>query len=277
MIKFILLGLVQGVTEFFPVSSSGHLVILQHILGIDKNVVFLDVILHLGTLCSLLAFLYKDILILFYNFFVGIYDIVFGRRLQFVLKNNDKFKLGIHLIFITLITGTIAVIFKDFFERQFENINTVAVSFFIMSIVLFLTKNFMNGQRQLSHVCFKDSLLFGLTQALAIMPGISRSGTTMATLLFRNFDRESSFKLSFFALIPVTLGAFILKLKETQGVPVEIPFSYLLSGFITSFVCGLAVLYLLRAILKYKKFHRFSYYCFFASLVVLFLKLRGIL
>ena len=277
MVRFILLGLVQGITEFFPVSSSGHLVILQHILEIDKNVVFLDVVLHLGTLFSLVIFFRRDIFVLFSNFFVAIYDIVFRRRMSYVLRYDDKFKLCIHIVVITVITGFIAIAGKDFFEKQFETINTVILCLFIMSLILFLTKNFIHGQRRLRHISLKDSILFGLVQSLAIMPGISRSGITISMLLFRNLDKESAFKLSFLASIPIILGAFILKFKETQGIIRDIPLLYLTSGFLFAFMSGLVALYILRMILKQKNFYKFSYYCFFLSIIVLLLKLHHIL
>ncbi len=277
MIKFIFLGIVQGITEFLPVSSSGHLVVLQHLLEIDKNVVFLDVILHLGTLCSLLIFFRKDILILLSNLFITLNDIIFRKRIHYALKYDDKFKLCIHITIITLITGFVGFIGIDFFESQFENIDTVILSLFIMSIVLFLTKNFLHGQRHLRHVLLRDSVLFGLVQSLAIIPGISRSGITISMLLFRNMEKDSAFKLSFLSSIPIILCAFIFKFKQAQGIPRDIPLIYLVFGFLFAFLCGLAALYILRSVLKRDKFYRFSYYCFFAAIVILVLKLRNII
>lgn len=277
MIKFIFLGLVQGITEFFPVSSSGHLVIFQTILGIHQDVVFLDVVLHLGTLCSLIIFFRQDIFILFYNFFTAIFDIVFRRKMFYVWQYNEKFKLCIYIAITTVITGLIAVVGKEFFEKQFESVNTVALSLFVTSVIIFLTKNFSSGQRLLEHISLKDSVLLGLAQALAIIPGISRAGITISLLLFRNIDRESAFRLSFLASIPAVLGAFVLKFKETQGVTREIPFLYLLSGFLAAFIIGLIVLYILRSILKRRGFYKFSYYCFFLSMLILLLRLFHIL
>lgn len=276
MIKFILLGLVQGITEFLPVSSSGHLVILQNILGINKDIVFLDVVLHLGTLCSLMIFFRQDIFVLFFNFIAAVYDILFRGKLFYILRHNHKFRLCIYIGITTLITGFIAIRWKGFFERQFESVNTVALSLFIMSIILFLTKNYIYGQRYLEHISLKDSILLGLAQSFAIIPGISRSGTTISVLLFRNINKESAFKLSFLSSMPVILGAFILKFKETQGITRETPFSHFFSGFFAAFITGLIVLYILRWIIKNKNFYKFSYYCFFLSLIVLVLKLKHI-
>ncbi|MFC1709652.1 undecaprenyl-diphosphate phosphatase [Candidatus Omnitrophota bacterium] len=277
MIRFILLGIVQGITEFFPVSSSGHLVVLQHILEIERNVVFIDVVLHLGTLFSLLVFFRKDISVLCYNFFIALGDILFRNRMSYILKYDDKFKLSLHIIVITIITGFIGFYRKDFLERQFENINTVIFSLFLMSLILLLTKNFVHGQRRLRHISLKDSILFALVQALAIIPGISRSGITISMLLFRNLEREDAYKLSFLASIPIILGAFIFKFRETQGIPRDIPMLYLISGFLFAFLCGLAALYILRSVLRHRNFYKFSYYCFFIAIVILFLKLRHIL
>ncbi|MFH1621676.1 MAG: undecaprenyl-diphosphate phosphatase [Candidatus Omnitrophota bacterium] len=277
MIKFILLGIVQGLTEFLPVSSSGHLVIFQHVFGINKNVVFLDLVLHLGTLCSLLVFFRKDIFVLIYNFFIGVNDIIFHKRLPYILKYDDKFKLCIHIIVITIVTGLIGLYRKDFFERQFINLNTVIFSLLMMSVILFLTKNFIYGQRRLRHVSLKDSILFGFVQSLAIIPGISRSGITISTLLFRNFDRESAFKISFLASIPIIFAAFIFKLKEIGSAAKDIPLPYLISGFLFAFLSGLVALYILRLILKQKSFYKFSYYCFLLSVLILLLRLKNIL
>lgn len=276
MLKYIFLGLVQGATEFFPVSSSGHLVIFQHLLGINENVVFLDVLLHLGSLCSLIVFFSNDIFILFTNFLTAMIEIIFHKRFFSVWRYDDKFKLCIYIILTTLITGSIALMGKEFFERQFESINTVIFGLFITGVILFLTKNFNFGQRRLRHILLKDSIVLGFFQSLAIIPGISRSGISISTLLFRNVDKESAFKLSFLMSIPIILAAFILKFKEVQVIERNIPLANLISGFLAAFISGLAALHILSLILKKQNFYKFSYYCFFLSLVVLLLKIKHI-
>jgi len=278
MFKFILLGIVQGITEFFPVSSSGHLVILQNLLGISKDVVFLDVILHLGTVCALLVFFGKDILILFSKFVTAIYDILFRGKLFYIWRYDDKVRLCVYIGVVSAITGFIAVWKKDFFESQFESVNTVLVSMFIMSYILFSTKGLDSGQRYLRHLTIKDAVFLGLIQAIAIIPGISRSGITIALLLFFNMDKESAFRFSFLAAIPVILGAFILKLQDTHGTAQGLPFLYLSSGFIFSFLSGLVALYFLSFILRRKRgFYKFSYYCFLFGIIILILKIFHVL
>lgn len=275
MIAFILLGLIQGITEFFPVSSSGHLVIFQHLLEIEKNVVFLDVVLHLGTLCSLIIFFRRDIFFLCSNLFTATYDVIFRKRMFYVWRYDEKFRLCAYILVITLITGFVAMVGKGFFESQFESLNTVILSLFIMSLILFSTKRYDHGQRFLRHISLKDAILLGLVQSLAIIPGISRSGITISLLLFLNTDKENAFKFSFLASIPIILLAFIVKFKEIQGITREIPMLYLSSGFIFAFLSGLIALFILRRILKGRSFYKFSYYCFALSIIVLLLKTRN--
>jgi len=278
MLKFILLGIVQGITEFFPVSSSGHLVILQNILGLKQNIVFLDVVLHLGTLLALLLFFAKDILILISKFITALYDIFFRGKLFYIWRYDDKVRLSVYIIIVTLITGFIALRGKNFFESQFDSVNTVLVGLFITSFILFMTKNCDSGQRFLRHITIRDALFLGLVQAIAIIPGISRSGITISLLLFMNMDKESAFKFSFLASIPVILGAFIVKFKDAQGLPQGIPSLYLFGGFIFAFMSGVITLYLLKFILRNRRgFYRFSYYCFLLAVIIIILKIRHVL
>jgi len=274
MIKFVILGIVQGLTEFLPVSSSAHLVIVQHIFGIEKNVVFLDVVLHIGTLCSLLVFFRNDIFRLVTSFFVAIIDIVFHRRISYIWKYDTNFRLCIYILIGSAITGYIGLSAKDFFESLFYSTTTVIVALFLTGVILFSTKNLHFGQRELKNLTIRDSIIYGISQVAAIIPGISRSGLTISVLLFRNVDRESAFKFSFLASIPVIAGAFIVKLRDVNvegGMPV---FSLLL-GFLFSFFSGLIGLFILRSIVKHRGFYKFSIYCFCLATLLFLLKLKG--
>ncbi|MFA4842394.1 MAG: undecaprenyl-diphosphate phosphatase, partial [Candidatus Omnitrophota bacterium] len=193
MIKYIILGIVQGLTEFFPVSSSGHLAILLRAFGISSGQVAISVILHLGTLLALCIFFFKEIL--------GLY-----RRPKTLL-----------LIFIvTCITGIIGISGKGFFEELFSNPKFVAFSWIVTGVILILTGKFTQAKRHTVNT--KDALILGATQGIAIIPGISRSGITISTLLFRGLDRETSFRFSFLASIPAIVGAAMVEAKDINFV-----------------------------------------------------------
>ena len=175
MLKYVLLGIIQGITEFLPVSSSAHLLILQRIMGMGGNEITLSIILHLGTAFALLIFFLKDIIRLLRNL-----------------------KLLLLIILVTIITGIIGILGKDFFEGLFSSVKLVATALIFTGIILILTKRFMFSKRD--NLNIKDAFVLGVTQAIAIIPGISRSGITISTLLFRKIDRELSFKFSFKSL-----------------------------------------------------------------------------
>ena len=249
MLKYILLGIVQGITEFFPVSSSGHLVIAQKLLGMRGEEVGISVILHLGTCLALIVFFFNDILKLWRN----------------------KKTLWLALV-VTFITGVIGIGGKDFFESLFSSAEVVALTLLITGTILILTKRFSNGKRE--KIGIKDALILGLTQGAAIVPGISRSGITISTLLFRGINPGVSFNFSFLASIPAVLGAALLEAKEINLV-LKGDAKSLVAGFIFSFLTGLLALTLLKKILQRAKFHYFGYYCIvLAAALVIYLRLN---
>ncbi|MBI4972552.1 MAG: undecaprenyl-diphosphate phosphatase [Candidatus Omnitrophica bacterium] len=170
MLNYIILGIIQGLTEFFPVSSSGHLVISQRLLGIGGEELVISVVLHLGTTLALIVFFFKDI-----------------------LKALRDTKLLFFIIVVTVITGIIGISGKDFFERLFLSPKLVAVALIFTGIILILTHRFVRPKRNMLGIT--DALALGFAQGASIIPGISRSGMTISTLLFRRVDWETSFKL----------------------------------------------------------------------------------
>ncbi|MCX5712012.1 MAG: undecaprenyl-diphosphate phosphatase [Candidatus Omnitrophica bacterium] len=243
MIKHIFLGIVQGLTEFFPVSSSGHLVVLQNLMGMRGEEMALIVVLHLGTCLSLLMFFFKDILEM--------------------LRNR---KTMLFVIIVTVITGIIALAGKGFFEKLFISPKYVGISFLITGMVIISTRKFMGSKR--TTVELKDGVILGLAQGAAIVPGLSRSGLTISTLLFRKIERVSAFRLSFLAGLPAVLGAAILESRKISSV-LKTHGPELTAGFVSSFIFGVIALWLLRSILKGGKFYYFAYYCFIAGLLTL--------
>lgn len=243
MFKYILLGAVQGLTEFLPVSSSGHLLIAQNLLGLSGEEIALAIVLHLGTLIAVVVFFFKEILE--------------------VLR--DKAYLAL-VILVTFITGVIGLIGKDFFEGLFSSTKAVVVSFLITGVILLLTRNFMSAKNE--KIGTKDALILGFTQAIAILPGISRSGITISTLLFRKIEKEACFKFSFLISIPLILGATLLEIRKI-GSALEGNLVNLTAGFVASVICGLIALFILKAVIKRAKFYYFGYYCILVALLTL--------
>lgn len=243
MLKYIILGIIQGITEFLPVSSSGHLVIAQKLIGATEQAVAVSIVLHLGTSLALIIFFFKDILNLLRNI-----------------------RLLSYIIIVTLVTGIIGISGKGFFEKLFNSPRLVAVALIFTGIILILTRKFMQAKR--SSLNIKDAFILGLTQGFAIIPGISRSGTTISTLLFRGLDREIGFRFSFLAAIPAVFGAAILEAKDI-GLAYNIGAQNLIIGFIFSLLTGLLSLRILKIILGKAKLYYFGYYCIIVAVITL--------
>lgn len=243
MLEYMALGIIQGLTEFFPVSSSAHLVMMQNILKVREPAVAVSVILHLGTVLALIIFFWKDILSL--------------------LKDR---KTLLYITVVTLITGIIGISGKDFFEKLFEAPKFAATALIFTGILLIFTKKFMSARR--SNINIKDAFILGITQAVAIIPGISRSGITISTLLFRGIDRQAAFRFSFLASIPAILGAAALEARQVNH-SLSADFKNLSIGFVFSFITGIFALFILRKILQKAKLHYFGYYCIFAAIITL--------
>lgn len=245
MLKYIILGIIQGIAEFLPVSSSGHLVIMQNLIGVTEEALAVSVVLHLGTSLALVIFFFRDILNLLRNFRVLSY-----------------------IIIVTLITGIIGMSGKGFFERLFDSPRLVSIALIVTGIILILTRKFMQAKRRALNI--KDAFILGLTQGVAIIPGISRSGITISTLLFRGLDRETSFRFSFLASIPAIFGAAILEAKDIH-LAGNMQAGNLMIGFIVSLLTGLLSLKILKAILGKAKLYYFGYYCIIIAVITLLL------
>ena len=243
MIKYILLGAVQGMTEFFPVSSSAHLVIFQKLFGIDGRGLVFPIVLHLGTLSATVLYFRRDIL----------------RTL------SDRRQLLL-VAAATLVTGVIAYLLKSFVEKIFSSTVPAAFTLLATGTALILTGRLrVSGKKDIS---LGDAALMGAAQGIAVLPGISRSGATISALLFRGIERETCFKFSFISGIPVVAGAALLDAREITAVCVE-SWREPLAGFLASFIFGLATLALLRRLILRSKLPYFGYYCLLAAAVIL--------
>jgi len=250
----IILGIVQGLTEFFPISSSAHLVIFQHFFSIKKNVLLLDAVLHAGTLMAIVFVFWKEIL----EILKGI-PFIFNRK----ARDMEGVKL-FHLIFIgTIPTAIIGFLFKKEVESTFLSPKLTGVFLLITSLILFLTK----FTREKSEVRIAHAFIIGIFQAFALLPGISRSGVTIASALAIGWKREFAFKFSFLLSVPAVLGANILEIFNSELSSSNL--LILISGFTFSLIFGCISLKIFSPIVKKGKLYLFSIYCLFTGLGIL--------
>ncbi len=249
LIEILILAVVQGLTEWLPISSSGHLVIAQKYLGLNLPLIF-SAMLHVGTVVVVLVVFRKDVA-----------DIL--RALVKRDFETDEGKLALFIALGSVPIALIGFVFQDFFESLFNNLLLVGSALLITGFVLFFSEKRI-GNRKMSIL---DSLLIGLTQAVAIIPGVSRSGVTITTGLLRKIDKATAFKYSFLLSVPAVIGATVLESRELVVGNVDmIP---LFLGAVISMIVGYISLKLLQKIVMREKFHLFAYYCWIVGLAII--------
>ena len=250
MLEIIILGIIQGITEFLPISSSGHLVIAQNILGIKSPGNTLEVLFHFGTLMSVVYVFFEDIKQIF---------------LTMNEKNNQLFIF--YIIIATLPAIFAGLLLKDYFLKIFDNVHLVGFALCSTGILLILSKRFKNNQKAIS---FSSSILVGIAQAIAIIPGISRSGSTISMCMYLGIPPKEAARFSFLLSIPVILGASILGFLEIES---NNTFNYLTLtvAITTSFVTGVLALKILLKILETGRFYFFGFYCLIAGVSTIFI------
>lgn len=249
LIQAILLGIVQGATEFLPISSSGHLVLFQKILGVAEPTLTFDIVVHLGTLVAVFAVFWKDILSLL------------RRPFQ---------RMTLLLIAGTIPTGIIGIVFKDFFEELFASGRTLGIEFLITGSVLFFAENLSRGYKDVEETSLLDAAFVGLMQGAAILPAVSRSGLTISGALFRNMDRDFAARFSFLLSIPAILGAAVFDMKDVLETGLENLDSVSLgAGFIFAAIFGYISIKYMIGMLRKGKMRVFSYYVFILGTLVL--------
>lgn len=253
-LKIIILAIVQGLTEFLPVSSSGHLAIAQYLLGIESPGVTLEVFLHFGTFMSVLVIFWKDIAKIIIAFVANFWKVWKYPR---VMKENEDFAMGIYILLSMIPAGIVGLLFEDQIAGLFDNIVMVGIALIVTGTVLFLTQW---AQKQEKPLKGWKAILMGLAQAVAIIPGISRSGSTVSMGMFLGMDREKVAKFSFLMALPLIFGATIMKGKEALGTE-GFAWAGIILGTVTAFLFGyFAVKWLLKAITK-GKLYMFGFYC----------------
>ncbi len=267
-LRYMLLGLVQGLTEFLPVSSSGHLAIFKNIFGGDAvNIpISFDIMLHLGTLVAVFCVYYKDIFELIKEFFCMIWDLLRGKP-----DFSSPYRRFVIMVIIgTIPAGVAGILFKDAIENL--PLWVVGICLFVTAALLYISDKIAKGSKTMENASYKSSFAVGLFQAVALLPGISRSGSTITGSLFMGYKRSFAVKFSFILSIPAILGAALIdSLDVIEAGTLGIPVIPALLGTLVSAISGfLAIRFLLRLV-KSDKFHYFSYYCIVAGIFTLIL------
>ena len=272
LIKSIILGLIQGLTEFLPISSSGHLVIFKSFLDMETQGIVWEITLHFSTLLAILGVFYKDIFTILKSVCISCKKLITGEKIINIFNNDPHTRIFLLVIIGTIPTVAIAFPFRNTFENLFNKPEVAGYMLIVTGTILWFTKYnlWTNGNKKNMGVI--DALIIGAVQGLAITPGISRSGTTIATATFRGVDRKMAARFSFLLVIPVILGAMAMMAKDTVTLKVEeIPF--LITGSIVAAIFGYISLRVLVKIVNNGKLHLFSYYCWPVGLfVILFFK-----
>lgn len=238
ILEAIVLGIVQGLTEFIPVSSSAHLVLVPWWLGWDPPPLAFDTVLHLGTLLAVLAYFWRD----WWDLAQAVLDKLRGRG------DEAKWRLAIAIVIGTIPAAVIGYLFEGYFEAMFGQPALVAAMLLVTGFILIFAEAWKRGGLPLANIRISDATAIGFAQAVAIIPGISRSGATIAAGLLRGLDRPAAARYSFLLSAPIIFGAGVFQLKNlAEGGIDAIGLTPLLIGFVVAAISGfLAVRFLMR-------------------------------
>lgn len=263
----IVLGLIQGLTEFLPVSSSGHLVLAQNLLGVNSAGVILEVALHLGTVLSVIIVYWRDVVGLFRGFF-SLLSNPAGKRLSPELDGYRRFVLM--LVIGSIPTAILGFGLQPVFDRLFDSQLAVGCFLIVTGAVLWLISRLRPGRRGLKQMRIKDALLVGLAQGLAIAPGLSRSGMTISSGLSRGLTRETATRFSFLLSLPAIGGAALLQLKDVLDQTAVLGDVRMLAvGFVSAVVAGILAIKLVVGLLKHGRLQYFAYYVWVVGLLAI--------
>ncbi len=243
-----ILGVVQGIAEWLPISSSGHLVVFRELFGLEGSVSF-DIFLHLASLVVIFIFFRRDIARV-------------GRAFFSFDRKSYEFRIALYIIYATVVTGVAGILLKPCVE-SLATLETVRFTFLITSALLFLSARKSGGEINAGKAFF-----VGLMQALALLPGVSRSGATISAAKIAGVKDEEAFRFSFLLAIPAIAGAVILGIKDFTSLPPQ----FLLAGFVTSLFFGLCALYILKKVFLSGRLYLFGFYTLALSIFLLLIK-----
>ena len=259
-LESVILGLVQGLAEFLPISSSGHLALLQQFFGIEEDkVLVFAVLLHVGTLISVFIVYWRDIWELIIELGLTIRDLCTGRGLR--LQERPVRKLGVMIIVGTIPTGIMGICFNDFFNSLYNSVIPIGVGLIITGFMLVIAERIGHANRGIEQMNYRNALFIGFVQGIAITPGISRSGSTLFGSLLCNLDRRFAVKFVFLLSIPSILGSAVMEAPEAFASGVDMAqLGPILVGMAVAAASGLVAIKTMIKIVSNKKLSYFSYY-----------------
>ena len=280
LLEAVLMGLIQGVTEFLPVSSSGHLALFQIAFDLDEVGLLFDCLLHLGTLIAVFAVYYKDIWKMICAGFAIIGDFFANVGVAFshmsgnkekpyrrVISNSYR-KFVMLVIVSTIPTGIIGIVASDLIEYASTVLIVPGICLIITSFLLFIADRCKEGSKTPKHVTYTNAFVIGMCQGVATMPGISRSGTTITACLLSGFDRKFAVKYSFIMSIPAILGSLVLQLFKLDNVQLDANQGmYYGIGTAVAAIVGYICIKIMLYVVRQKKYTIFSIYCLIVGII----------
>lgn len=263
ILSSMILGLVQGVSEFLPISSSGHLSLFQHFfnLATSDGSLFFDVLLHLGTLIAIFVYYWKDIVKLVKSL-IHLIQCLFSKKERQKVKRLAPAERMVLMIIVATLPLFVILPIKDLVEGLYGNTIFVGCALLATGVILFLSDRMARGKKGPKSATLLDALLGGVGQAVAVVPGLSRSGTTISAGMLRGFSRRFAVRFSFLMSIPAVLGANILTIGDAvqQGIDTSMLPAYIV-GTIVAAVSGYFAIRLVNLLANKGKFGNFAYYC----------------
>lgn len=262
----ILMGIIQGVAEFLPISSSGHLALFQQFFGmenVEEKYMFFTVLLHFGTLISVFIVYWRDVVEMIREFFLGIAALA-GKDTG---TPPPPARRMVMLIIIATLPLFVMVLLQDAVNKLFSNSIMVSCALLATGFILFFSDRLAKGHKTARNATLVDALIVGCGQALAVIPGLSRSGTTISVGMLRGFDRSFAVRFSFLMSLPAILGANILEIKDAvdAGINMEELPMYII-GVVVAAVVGYFAIRLVKSLSDKGKFGKFAYYCWAVGL-----------
>ncbi len=272
LIQAIVLGIVQGLTEFLPVSSSGHLILFQHLFGLNEPELIFDICLHLGTLFAICIVFFKDIQSIIISIWQFIPQLIQKKASFETINQNPDLKISMLIVLGSIPTAFIGLIFHKLADQIFSSLFIVGFLLLITGTVLLLTRKVKLKGVGILKVTITQALIIGVVQGFAVLPGISRSGSTIAASLFLGVDRKVAGRFSFLLSIPAIFGALILTLKDL-GEATHINIIPTTIGTLISFIIGFFALKVLLRVVNQGNLYLFSPYCYAIGSIALVYKL----